>query len=114
LVQECESDHLPIKRRSPSPRHHLAGLFSLLILTSPLARATDAPTTDNAAASPAGPNPMQQVLARGWGYVVLISGEVAFREHVGAHTDVPDWPVFLDYASRYLRVPQHAAPRAGP
>jgi hypothetical protein len=32
----------------------------------------------------------------------LTTGEVAFREHVGAHTDIPDWPVFLDFASRYL------------
>jgi hypothetical protein len=37
--------------------------------------------------------------------VALISGELAFREHIGAHTDVPDWPVFLDYAARYLKAP---------
>jgi len=34
--------------------------------------------------------------------IAVISGDVAFREHVGAHTDVPDWPVFLQYASRYI------------
>jgi hypothetical protein len=37
--------------------------------------------------------------------VALISGEVAFREHVGAHTDIPDWPVFLDYAAKYFTAP---------
>ncbi|MGD1084637.1 MAG: acetylxylan esterase, partial [Verrucomicrobiota bacterium] len=37
--------------------------------------------------------------------VPLISGDVAFREHVGAHTDIPDWPVFLDYASKYFAAP---------
>jgi hypothetical protein len=35
--------------------------------------------------------------------VALISGEVAFREHVGAHTDVPDWPVFLNFAAKYFK-----------
>jgi hypothetical protein len=37
--------------------------------------------------------------------VALISGEVAFREHVGPHTDELDWPVFLEYASKYLKAP---------
>lgn len=35
----------------------------------------------------------------------LISGEVAFREHIGAHTDIPDWPVSLDYAAKYFNEP---------
>jgi hypothetical protein len=35
----------------------------------------------------------------------LISGDVAFREHIGAHTDGPDWPVFLEYAARYFNAP---------
>jgi hypothetical protein len=34
--------------------------------------------------------------------VALTAGDVAFREHIGAHTDVPDWPVFLDYAAKYF------------
>ncbi len=34
--------------------------------------------------------------------VALTTGELAFRKHVGAHTDVPDWPAFLDYAARYF------------
>jgi hypothetical protein len=37
--------------------------------------------------------------------VGLISGDLGFREHVGYHTDVNDWPTFLDFASRYLRAP---------
>jgi hypothetical protein len=32
----------------------------------------------------------------------LISGEIAFRQHSGGHTPGPNWPVFLDFASRYL------------
>jgi len=35
--------------------------------------------------------------------VALISGDLAFREHVGPHDDLPDWPVFLSFASRYLK-----------
>ena len=34
--------------------------------------------------------------------VSLVSGDVAFREHIGWHTDVTDWPVFLDYAAGYF------------
>ena len=37
--------------------------------------------------------------------VALVSGEVAFREHVGAHSDIPDWPIFLEFASKYFRAP---------
>jgi hypothetical protein len=32
----------------------------------------------------------------------LIAGEVAFRQHSGGHTPGPNWPTFLDFASRYL------------
>lgn len=42
--------------------------------------------------------------------VALVSGEVAFREHVGAHTDVLDWPVFLDFAARYFKRPAAQGP----
>jgi hypothetical protein len=31
----------------------------------------------------------------------LVSGELAFRQHDGGHTAGPNWPSFLDYASRY-------------
>ena len=37
--------------------------------------------------------------------VPLVSGEVAYRFHVGPHSDLPDWPVFLDFASRYIGAP---------
>ncbi|MES2005808.1 MAG: acetylxylan esterase [Bacteroidota bacterium] len=32
----------------------------------------------------------------------LIDGEIAFRQHSGGHTPVPNWPTFLQFASRYL------------
>jgi hypothetical protein len=35
--------------------------------------------------------------------VSLIGGELAFREHDGGHSDLPDWPVFLLFAKRYFR-----------
>jgi hypothetical protein len=35
--------------------------------------------------------------------VSLISGELAFRNHIGGHTDLVDWPVFLKFASKYFK-----------
>ena len=32
----------------------------------------------------------------------LTNGEVAFRQHFEGHTDVPNWPTFLDFAGRYV------------
>jgi GH35 family endo-1,4-beta-xylanase len=32
----------------------------------------------------------------------LTDGEVAFRQHRGGHTPGPNWPPFLDFASRYF------------
>ncbi len=34
----------------------------------------------------------------------LIDGEVAFRQHSGGHTPGPNWPTFLEFAQRYLKV----------
>jgi hypothetical protein len=34
----------------------------------------------------------------------LIDGEIAFRQHSGGHTAGPNWPTFLTFASRYLKV----------
>ncbi len=34
----------------------------------------------------------------------LIGGDVAFRQHSGGHTSGPNWPVFLEFAGRYLKV----------
>ena len=42
---------------------------------------------------------------------VLIDGDIAFRQHAGGHTTGPNWPTFLTFAGRYLKVPQ-AAPAA--
>lgn len=43
--------------------------------------------------------------------VSLTSGELAFRNHDGGHTDVPDWPVFLEMAQRYFDAPADGARR---
>jgi hypothetical protein len=34
----------------------------------------------------------------------LIEGDIAFRQHAGGHTPGPNWPTFLTFASRYLKV----------
>jgi hypothetical protein len=34
----------------------------------------------------------------------LIDGDVGFRQHSGGHTPGPNWPTFLTFASRYLKV----------
>jgi hypothetical protein len=39
----------------------------------------------------------------------LVSGDLAFRQHPGGHTDAPNWPTFLDWADKYLMQP--ATPR---
>lgn len=36
----------------------------------------------------------------------VITGNLAFREHMQGHTAAPNWPTFLDFASRFL----HTAP----
>ncbi|HMG89052.1 MAG TPA: hypothetical protein VK589_03295 [Chryseolinea sp.] len=33
----------------------------------------------------------------------LISGDIAFRQHNGGHTPGPNWPTFLEFASRYFK-----------
>ena len=33
----------------------------------------------------------------------LLDGEVAFRQHSAEHTPAPNWPVFLEFASRYFK-----------
>ena len=38
----------------------------------------------------------------------LLDGEVAFRQHAGGHTTVPNWPTFIEYASRYIGGPEDA------
>jgi hypothetical protein len=34
----------------------------------------------------------------------LIDGELAFRQHTGGHTTGPNWPTFLTFADRYIKV----------
>jgi hypothetical protein len=34
----------------------------------------------------------------------LISGDIAFRQHAGGHTAGPNWPTFLQFASRPIKV----------
>jgi len=34
----------------------------------------------------------------------LISGDIAFRQHAGGHTAGPNWPIFLEFASRQIKV----------
>jgi hypothetical protein len=33
----------------------------------------------------------------------LVDGDVAFRQHSGGHTDLPNWPTFLSFADRYVK-----------
>jgi len=33
----------------------------------------------------------------------LIDGEVAFRQHSGGHTPVPNWPIFIEFAGHYFK-----------
>lgn len=32
----------------------------------------------------------------------LLSGDLVFRQHQYDHTDIPDWPAFLEFAARYM------------
>ena len=36
----------------------------------------------------------------------LVDGEVAFRQHEGGHSTVPNWPTFIAYATRYIGGPE--------
>jgi hypothetical protein len=36
---------------------------------------------------------------------LLADGDVAFRQHSSGHTDVPNWPYFLDFAAKHLALP---------
>jgi hypothetical protein len=41
----------------------------------------------------------------------LIDGDVAYRQHPGGHTDLPNWPTFLTFADRYMKAPREASAR---
>jgi hypothetical protein len=34
----------------------------------------------------------------------LTDGEIAFRQHGGGHTPAPNWPAFVEFAGRYIKV----------
>jgi hypothetical protein len=34
---------------------------------------------------------------------IMLNGDIAFRRHLEGHTDVPNWPFFITYASQYLK-----------
>jgi hypothetical protein len=36
-------------------------------------------------------------------FPLLIDGDVAFRQYSEGHTDRPNWPVFLEFADRYIQ-----------
>jgi hypothetical protein len=33
----------------------------------------------------------------------LINGDIAFRQHAGGHTVIPNWPYFIQFAERYFK-----------
>jgi len=33
----------------------------------------------------------------------LTDGDLAFRQHSGGHTPAPNWPFFIEFASRYIK-----------
>ena len=35
----------------------------------------------------------------------LIGGELAWRQHDGGHTNVPNFPAFFEWAGRYISTP---------
>jgi hypothetical protein len=45
------------------------------------------------------------------GETALAGGDVAFRQHGGGHTDLPNWPTFLTFADRYMKFPREPNPR---
>ncbi len=34
----------------------------------------------------------------------IVDGELAFRQHKGGHTTGPNWPTFLAFADRYIKL----------
>jgi len=40
----------------------------------------------------------------------LIAGDIAFRQHRGGHTAGPNWPMFIEFAERYIKAPPLKAP----
>ena len=40
------------------------------------------------------------------GELILLDGEIAWRQHEGGHTTGPNWPTFLTWAERYIGKPR--------
>ncbi|MCF3652279.1 acetylxylan esterase [Synoicihabitans lomoniglobus] len=40
----------------------------------------------------------------------VASGDLAWRQHAGGHTTLPNWPAFLDWADRYITTPSAVTP----
>jgi hypothetical protein len=36
-----------------------------------------------------------------------LSGDIGWRQHDGGHTDVPNWPAFMEFAAKYIQAPPH-------
>jgi hypothetical protein len=32
-----------------------------------------------------------------------MDGDIAFRQHAGGHTVIPNWPYFIQFAERYFK-----------
>ncbi len=54
---------------------------------------TGTPFTTGQGEAPGGTPPINEA---------FIEGNIAYRRHAEGHTDVPDWPAFLQFASRYF------------
>lgn len=37
--------------------------------------------------------------------VALLSGDIGWRQHHGGHTDIPNWPAFMQFAAKYVKAP---------
>jgi len=37
---------------------------------------------------------------------LIATGDVAFRQHSSGHTDVPNWPYFIDFAAKHMEWPK--------
>ncbi len=70
------------------------GMFETAVGASPVYQLLGAPGLETAAMPAAD--------------VSLIKGNLGYRMHTGAHTPVPDWPVFIEFAGKYFHAP--AAP----
>jgi hypothetical protein len=35
-----------------------------------------------------------------------IAGTIGYRYHTGGHTDAPDWPLFFEFAAKYIKAPE--------